>query len=94
MSLLAFFERRELLLRSLFMALGACSIVVLPHARVSRHLGLHVNAMMPGQASSQLTSADREAISAYGERVSANPITVMRNTKSCAVVSSGASVAI
>ena len=67
MGLIAFLERRELVLRTVLVGAALCSVWMLPKAGVSRTLSLHENAMMPGQASTQLTKADRDAINAYGE---------------------------
>ena len=66
MGLLAFLERRELFVRTVLVGAALCSAWVLPRAGVSRGLSLHENAMMPGQAATQITKADSEAISAYG----------------------------
>jgi hypothetical protein len=67
MGLIAVLERRELVLRTVLVGAALCSVWMLPKAGVSRTLSLHENAMMPGQASTQLTKADRDAINAYGE---------------------------
>lgn len=59
-------ERNELVLRCLLTALACGAIVALPDHRLSRALSVHENAMMPGNAQSQLASEDRNAIIKLG----------------------------